>query len=112
MNFLIQNKWIILLVLEILAWTATFFMLYARYRLQSKLWFKVGTVLFALTGVIPQVLLGVINYVSAGEIDLFTICIVVLIVYGATIGKRHIQKIDDWAKKRFQPAANEDNQNS
>lgn len=100
-NLLMENKWAILLILEIFAWSATMFMFYARYKMQSRLWFKIASTILVLTGVIPQVLLGVVNFVATREIDLFTLIIVSLIVYAMTIGKQHIQKLDLWAQKKF-----------
>ena len=100
-NVIIDNKWGILIVFEILAWSATFFLLYARYKMQSSFWFKIASVLVVFTGVIPQVLLGVVNFAATREIDFFTLVIVLLIIYGLTIGKRHVQKLDSWAKKKF-----------
>jgi hypothetical protein len=101
MNFLMEYKWVILLCLEVLAWSSTFFLLYARYRLKSNFWFKVATILFAITGVIPQVTMGIINFVEMKKVDLFTLIIVLLILYGFTIGKKHVKKMDSWAKKKF-----------
>ena len=101
MDFLIENKWAILVSLEVLAWSSTFFLLYARYGLKSSFWFKVGTVLFAVTGVIPQVLMGIINFISTKKVDLFTLIIVLLIIYGFTIGKSHVKKLDAWAQAKF-----------
>ncbi|MDQ1143194.1 hypothetical protein QE429_000021 [Bacillus sp. SORGH_AS 510] len=91
----------ILVVLEVLAWSSTFFLLYARYGLKSSFWFKVATVLFALTGVIPQVLMGIVNFIATKKVDIFTLIIVLLIVYGFTIGKKHVKKLDAWAQKKF-----------
>jgi hypothetical protein len=101
MNFLMEYKWMILLCLEVLAWSSTFFLLYARYRLKSDFWFKVATILFAITGVIPQVTMGIINFVVMKKVDLFTLIIILLILYGFTIGKKHVKKMDSWAKKKF-----------
>lgn len=101
MEILITNKWVILLTLEVLAWSSTFFLLYARYGLKSKIWFKAATVLFALTGVIPQVLMGIINFIVTRKIDLFTLIILLLILYGFTIGKNHVKKMDIWVQKKF-----------
>ncbi|HJV30976.1 MAG TPA: hypothetical protein VJ558_02195 [Bacillales bacterium] len=101
MNFLMEYKWVILLCLEVLAWSSTFFLLYARYRLKSDFWFKVATILFAITGVIPQVTIGIINFFVMKKVDLFTLIIVLLILYGFTIGKKHVKKMDSWAKKKF-----------
>ena len=100
-NFIMENKWSILLVLEFFAWSVTTFMFYARYKMQSQFWFKVASIILILTGVIPQVLLGVENFVATKEIDLFTLVIVLLIVYGFTIGKKYVQKLDVWAQKKF-----------
>ncbi|WP_413304527.1 hypothetical protein AA0X95_01260 [Bacillus sp. 1P10SD] len=101
MEFLVENKWVILVSLEVLAWSSTFFLLYARYGLKSSFWFKVATVLFALTGVIPQVLMGIVNFIATKKIDLFTLIIVLLILYGFTIGKKHVKKLDAWAHAKF-----------
>jgi hypothetical protein len=101
MNFLVEYKWVILVSFEVLAWSSTFFLLYARYGLKSSFWFKVATILFALTGVIPQVLMGIINFIATRKIDVFTLIIVLLIVYGFTIGKNHVKKLDAWAQKKF-----------
>ena len=101
MNFLVEYKWVILGSFEVLAWSSTFFLLYARYGLKSSFWFKVATILFALTGVIPQVLMGIINFIATRKIDVFTLIIVLLLVYGFTIGKNHVKKLDAWAKKKF-----------
>jgi hypothetical protein len=101
LEFLVENKWVILVSLEVLAWSSTFFMLYARYGLKSSFWFKVATVLFALTGVIPQVLMGIVNFIATKKIDLFTLIILLLILYGFTIGKKHVKKLDAWAQAKF-----------
>lgn len=101
MNLVVANKWLILMVLEILAWVATLFLLYARYQLKSKIWFRVATGLVLVTGVIPQVTLGIVNYKATQEVDLFTLVIVVLIMYGMTLGKKQIKQLDAWAQKKF-----------
>lgn len=101
MGVLLQYKWVILIGLEVFAWMSTFFMLYARYAMNSRFWFKVGVVAFAMTGVIPQVILGIINFIYTREIDTFTIALVLLIIYGATIGKKDVKRLDEWAKKKF-----------
>jgi len=100
-NLIMENKWTLLLILEFFAWSATFFMFYARYKMQSQFWFKIASAILVLTGVIPQVLLGVVNFVATKEIDLFTLVIVLLIIYGLTIGKKHVKKLDSWAQKKF-----------
>lgn len=101
MNTIMEYKWIILFALEIVAWSVTVFMFYARYRMQSILWFKISTVLFAITGVIPQIILGIVNFAMTNEIDFFTIVILLLVVYGFTLGKKQVKKLDAWAQVKF-----------
>lgn len=76
-------------------------MFYARYKIKSNFWFKAASVILLFTGFIPQLLLGVINFIDKKEIDVFTLVLVLLIVYGCTIGKRHVQQLDAWAKAKF-----------
>jgi hypothetical protein len=101
MEILLTYKWVTLLVLEILAWSATFFMMYARYGMKSHYWFRIGAVVFTITGVIPQVLIGVINFWFTKRFDLFTVILVLLILYGGTIGKKHVKKLDKWVEGKF-----------
>ena len=100
-GFIVENKWLILLVLEVFAWSATFFMLYARYKMHSDFWFKAASAMLIMTGFVPQILLGVINFIDSKELDLFTLVLVLLVVYGGTVGKKHVQKLDDWARTKF-----------
>ena len=100
-DLILGNKWAVLLILEIFAWAATILMFYARYKMRSQIWFKAASALLVATGVVPQVVLGLANFAATKEFDLFTTVIVVLIVYGLTIGKKHIQKLDAWAQKKF-----------
>ena len=69
--------------------------------MQSSFWFKAASVMLLFTGVIPQVLLGIVNYIANREVDLFTLVVGWLIIYGLTIGKGHIKRIDAWAKIKF-----------
>lgn len=100
-GFIVENKWMILLVLEVFAWSATFFILYARYKMQSDFWFRVASAMLVMTGFVPQILLGVINFNETRESDLFTLVLVLLVVYGCTVGKKHVRKLDAWARVKF-----------
>lgn len=101
MDFIIDNKWIVLASLEVLAWLSTFFVLYARYGLKSSFWFRVGSVLLAITGFIPQILIGIVNFATTRKLDYFTLILLLLLLYGFTIGKKHVKKLDAWAQKKF-----------
>ncbi|WP_027724397.1 hypothetical protein [Tuberibacillus calidus] len=100
-SIIVENKWLILAGLEGLAWASTFFMLYARYRLNSTFWFKIGVILTVVTGVIPQVTLGVINFLATRRVDVFTVIILLLIIYGATVGKKDVKRLDRWAREKY-----------
>ena len=78
-----------------------FFMIFSRYKLQSAFWFKVGSVVLVLTGFVPQILLGVINFFVAKELDLFSLVIVLLVIFGFTVGKNQVLRLDAWAQKKF-----------
>ncbi|PKR83172.1 hypothetical protein [Heyndrickxia camelliae] len=101
MSYVLAHKWFILVSLEVLAWASTFFLFYARYGLKSSIWFRIASVLFAITGIIPQVIIGVINFVHTRKLDIFTLIIVVLLIYGFTFGKKEVKKLDAWAQKKF-----------
>jgi len=100
-NFILEYKWMILLILEVLAWLATFFMFYARYQMQSTLWFRLALILTVATGIIPQVLMGIVNFSATKEVDLFVLVIIMLFLYGLTFGKKHVQKLDEWMQNKF-----------
>ncbi|PWK13403.1 hypothetical protein [Tumebacillus permanentifrigoris] len=101
MTAVLEYKWMILAVLEVVAWGMTFLMFYARYGMRSQLWFRVYAALFALTGLIPQVLIGILNFAVNRELDVFTLAIVLLLLYGATLGKSQVKKLDAWAERKF-----------
>jgi len=100
-RFILEYRWIILGVLEVFAWLATFFVFYARYRMKSRRWFRIASALLVLTGVIPQVLLGIVSFGATKEVDLFVIFIILLILYGFTFGKKQVLKMDKWAQRKF-----------
>ena len=100
---ILDYRWQLLGIFEVLAWTVTFLLFYVRYRLQSLRWFRILSVLFFCTGVIPLVSLGLVNFYQQGEVDGFTLVIVLLLLYGATLGRRQVWKLDRWAKRRFSP---------
>ncbi len=101
MELILVHKWMVLLGLEVLAWSSTFFMLYARYKLRSAPLFKAGVFLTICTGVIPQCLLGIYNFYTYRTLDYFTLVILLLIIYFSTLGKKHVQKLDIYMHKKY-----------
>ena len=45
--------------------------------------------------------MGIVNFLATKKVDLFTLIIVLLILYGLTIGKNHVKKLDKWAQLKF-----------
>lgn len=107
MDTILAYRWLLLGSLEVVAWSVTFAMLYARYKLRSERWFKRGAVLFFLTGVFPQAGLGILNYLAVGAVDVFTLVIAGLLLYGSTVGRRQVRKLDAWAKRYFAQTGHE-----
>ena len=101
LNEILNYKWLLLGGMEVVAWSVTFFMLYARYKLRSQRWFRIASILFFLTGVIPQVSLGILNFMAVGAVDVFMLVLVLLLLYGSTLGRRQVQQLDRWASRRF-----------
>ena len=81
---ILDYRWQLLGIFEVLAWTVTFLLFYVRYRLQSLRWFRILSVLFFCTGVIPQVSLGLVNFYQQGEVDGFTL-VIVLLLFGVLV---------------------------
>jgi hypothetical protein len=98
---ILAYRWLLLGLMEVVAWSVTFFMLYARYKLRSQRWFRIASVLFFLTGVIPQASLGILNFMAVGNVDVFTLILVLLLLYGFTMGRRQVRRLDQWACRRF-----------
>ncbi|MEH7500683.1 hypothetical protein V7152_01390 [Neobacillus drentensis] len=46
-------------------------------------------------------LMGIVNFIATKKVDLFTLIIVLLILYGFTIGNSHVKKLDKWAQMKF-----------
>jgi hypothetical protein len=107
MNVIFENKWFILAGLEVLAWLSAFFVFYARYAMKSSFWFKMATILLAITGVIPQVTMGIINFAVTRKLDIYTLVIVLLLLYGFTFGKTQVKKLDQGMQRVFSNKENE-----
>jgi hypothetical protein len=97
---LLEYKWIILFIVEVFAWVSTFMMFYLRYFLRNRLFFKISAIFAVLTGIIPQLYLMIANIIKTREIGFFEVVVTCLVIYGFTIGKRHIKRIDNWIQEK------------
>ncbi|WP_064091532.1 hypothetical protein [Rossellomorea aquimaris] len=104
MTLLMEYKWLILLISETLAWVATIYMAYARYWLESKLQVIISGAIAVITGYIPHVLLGILDYLEHGKLQIFTLCVILLLIFGITICNKYLIIIDKsikvWLKRK------------
>jgi hypothetical protein len=94
MDLILNHKWLILLSFEVSAWGFTFLMFYARYWIESKKLFFLFTFLAFLTGWVPHLALMIMNFFNSKTIGSFEITVLLLLLYGLTIGKKHLLKLD------------------
>ncbi|WP_442596691.1 hypothetical protein [Neobacillus sp. D3-1R] len=101
--FLMEYKWWILLLSEIIAWLATIYMCFARYWLQSKTQFIIWGTVAIITGYFPHITLLILDFLKYGTFHFFSIFVVILLLLGLTIFKKYIVLLDkwiqDWANK-------------
>jgi len=106
-SILLEYKWWILLSCELIAWAATFYMFYAMYWLKSNLQFIIAGLVALLTGYVPHITLAFADFLKYREINSFLVVVVILFVFGITIGRKYISKIEskikNWAIKHRQP---------
>ena len=97
-----ELKWILAIVLEAGFWVmlAAFLLLRYRYGIEgvTRL-FVVGVVLDTL----GFVALGVWDYATTGHVNVYTAFIVVVVLYGVTSGKKHLQRLDAWMSRTVKP---------
>jgi hypothetical protein len=108
-SLLMANKWWILLISETVAWIATFYMAYARYWIKSNFQFIVSGAVAIITGYVPHITLGILDYLKYDKINLFNGFVLVLLILGITVFKKYVVEIDnkikDWANKKHLKAA-------
>jgi hypothetical protein len=97
-----ELKWILAVACEVAFWTLFVSFLLLRYR-----YGRDGASIAVLIGIIADHLavlgLGIWDYVETGHVNLFTAFVLAILLYGLTIGRRHTQRADAWARRRFSP---------
>lgn len=103
LSLLIDYKWQILIISESTAWIATFYMLYARYWLNSSIQFYIFGGISIVTGYFPHIVIGILDFIRFQQLDNFTLVIIFLFVFAFTLGKKVVIKIDfgmkNWVNK-------------
>lgn len=97
---ILHDKWQILTTCEFLAWLFVFAMFYARYWKKSRRMFLVSSAAEIVTGIVPQISLMVYNLAVHQTFDVFDGVVILLFAYGLTLGRKHIQRIDQWMLRR------------
>ncbi|MEH7097790.1 hypothetical protein [Neobacillus vireti] len=93
-QLLIEYKWTILIICETAAWLTTFYMLYARYWLKSKIQFYIFGAFAIITGYVPHLTIGILDFIRFQKLDGFTMFIIILFIFGFTFGKKLVTKMD------------------
>lgn len=105
MQFIIENKWLIIISSETIAWIFTIFMAYSRYWLQSNFLFSVSTVVAVFTGWVVHITIPILEAIHLGGLKavlqskdalLFDGFIILLFILGFVFGKKYVKKIDDY----------------
>lgn len=109
-GIILNNKWIILIASELIAWFLLFLMGYFRYWKSSKIGFTVSTVLSVCFGYIPHFGIPILMCIEEGNLGalysskealLFDLLIISLILFGITKGKQLVIKIDSHFQEKF-----------
>ena len=109
LNFILDNKWSILLTSECIAWLFLFAMGYYRYWKPSKIHFIIATVLSCIFGYVPHFGIPVLLCIKEGswtalyeskDALFFDGFILALILFGLTFGKKYVVKIDRYFSRK------------
>ena len=95
-----ELKWILAAGLE-----ATFWALFVAFLLLRYRYGRDGASVAVLVAIVVDhvALLGlaVWDYADRGQINGYTIVVLGILVYALTIGRRDMERVDTWAKRRF-----------
>lgn len=104
MEWILQNKWLVLLMLEIVAWVSTFLFLYFRYWKDILFWTRFWLMAMIFTGFAPQLSIMVVNMWATRSVGFFEAVILFLVIYSFIWGKKDIALLDRkmraWADRR------------
>ncbi|MDQ0252822.1 hypothetical protein J2S74_000194 [Evansella vedderi] len=94
-DWIIDYKWHLLILSEILGWGFTFVMIYARYFLESKILFWLSLVITLFLCYVLDIYLFFLSYTSGERfLGWYEWTIILLFVYLFTVGKKHLKKLD------------------
>jgi hypothetical protein len=98
----VELKWILAITFEAAFWVMFLAFLLLRYRYRRD-----GASVAVLVAIVVDhvALLGLAawDFIDTGHVNTYTLAILGLLVYALTLGKRHMKRVDAWAKRRFTP---------
>lgn len=99
MNFVLENKWLFLIIAEVVFWVSIITFLTLRY------WFgfKKLSFLFFLLFIVNDLwiaTMGFMDYLKTGEFTSYQVVILIILVYALTYGKTDMKRLDIFIKKK------------
>lgn len=99
MEFLLNNKWMFLILAEIIFWICAMAFLVLRYWFKLNKLSKLVVIIFIIND-LWIAFLAFIDYQKTGKFSGYQMIIVGIIVYAMTLGKSDFKKLDYFVKKR------------
>lgn len=99
---MLEHKWLILITCECTSWITTIAAIYvlARHKKQ-KLWFITLTIIAAITGWVPHLVLSIFETLEKGKITFFLGFVIVLVVCALIFGKKLLKHIERFFKNHY-----------
>lgn len=103
MSYILEYKWLILILFEVFSWGVTFLILYSRYVLKSGQLTILFIVLEFLTGWLPDLIIIPLTIIKTQRVSIMDMVFITFIVYAATLGKKYIKWIDNKINQEIEP---------
>lgn len=102
LSIILDFKWHILLISEIVGWTLTAFLVFSRYYLQSKIFTWLSVILLAILDYLPAIVLPIMDAIYINDFKewlyngglLFNLSIIGLFIISIILGKKYLIIID------------------
>ena len=102
LSIILDFKWHILLISEIVGWTLTAFLVFSRYYLQSKIFTWLSVILLAILDYLPAIVLPIMDAIYINDFKewlyngglLFNLSIIGLFIISIILGKKYLITID------------------
>lgn len=103
MSYILEYKWLILILFEVFSWGVTFLILYSRYVLKSGQLTILFIALEFLTGWLPDLIIIPLTIIKTQRVSIMDMVFITFIVYAATLGKKYIKWIDNKINQKIEP---------